>query len=100
VGLKEPTGRLRALWQSIETHVAPLGWPTERRGFQPHLTLGRLRQRVSSAERQAIGRLVERDNVGWLAGMDVSAVSLIKSDLRPSGAVYTILAEAQLGGQR
>jgi 2'-5' RNA ligase len=97
VGVKEPTGKLRALWHAVEAHVAPLGWPTERRGFQPHLTLGRVQRRANSAERQAIGRLVERANVGWLAGMDVPAVSFIKSDLRPTGAVYATLAEAALG---
>jgi len=99
IGLKEPTGRLRALWQAIEDHVAPIGWPTEKRGFHPHLTLGRLQRGASVAEKQATGRLVERANVGWLASMDVSIVSFIKSDLRPGGAVYTTLMEAQLGGQ-
>ena len=42
---------------------------------------------------------MERANVGWLAGMDVAAVSFIKSDLRPTGAVYATLAEEELGGK-
>jgi 2'-5' RNA ligase len=97
VGVKEPTGKLRALWRAVEARVAPLGWPTERRGFQPHLTLGRVQRRANPAERQAVGRLVEEANLGWLAGMKVPAVSFIKSDLRPTGAVYATLAEAELG---
>ena len=28
VGVKEQTGTMRALWQAVEAHVAPLGWPT------------------------------------------------------------------------
>jgi len=96
VGVREPTGKLRALWQTIEAHVAPLGWLTERRGFQPHLTLGRVSRHANSAERQSIGKVVQQANVGWLGSMEVKEVSFVSSDLRPGGAVYTTLAAAQL----
>ena len=99
MGVREPTGRLRALWQAIEEHVAPLGWPTEGRGFQPHLTLGRVGRQASSTDRRAIGTMVQQANVGWLASMQVREVSFISSDLRPSGAEYTTLAEAPLRGE-
>ncbi len=98
VGVTEPTGTLRALWRAVETHVAPLGWPTEKRGFQPHLTLGRVQRRASSAERRAIGEVVDGSDVGRLGSMAVRAVSFIRSELRPTGAVYTTLVEARLGG--
>jgi len=97
VGLSEPAGHLRALWQAVEAHVAPLGWPTEPRGFQPHLTLGRVQQHVQGPGRLAIGQVVESAKIGRLAEMRVRAVSYIKSDLRPTGAVYTTLVEAPLG---
>ena len=98
VGVEEPTGALEALWRAVEAHVAPLGWPTEERGFHPHLTLGRVQRRVTSADRRAIGELVERSDVGRLGNIAVSAVSFIRSELKPTGAVYTTLAEAHLGG--
>jgi len=97
VGVQEPTGTLRALWRAVEAQVAPLGWPTEARGFQPHLTLGRVQRHVSSADLRALGELVERSNVGRLDGMTVRAVSFISSDLKPTGAVYTTLAQVALG---
>ncbi|MDH7487665.1 MAG: RNA 2',3'-cyclic phosphodiesterase [Anaerolineae bacterium] len=98
VGVKEPTGALARLWQAVEAEVAPLGWPTEARGFQPHLTLGRVQRHVSSADLRALGELVEKSEVGRLGSMTVRAVSFIRSDLKPTGAVYTTLAEAHLGG--
>ena len=70
----------------------------EGRGFQPHLTLGRVGRQANSADRRAIGAAVQRANVGWLASMQVREVSFISSDLRPSGAEYTTLAEAPLRG--
>jgi len=98
VGVKEPTGTLAALWRAVEAHVAPLGWPTEKRGFQPHLTLGRVQRRVTSADRRALGELVEKSDVGQLGSITVRAVSFIRSELKPTGAVYTRLAEAELKG--
>ena len=100
VGISEPTGRLRALWRSIGENMSVLGWPAEKRGFQPHLTLGRVQRHASPVDRRGIGEAVGRANVGWLGGMDVQAVSFIKSDLRPTGAVYATLAEVSLRGPR
>ena len=44
-----------------------------------------------------VGQVVAATTTGDLGEMAVSAVSFIKSDLRPSGAVYTTLSEAGLG---
>lgn len=100
LGVKEPTGALQSLWQAVEQRVAPLGWPTESRGFHPHLTLGRVQRRAGNSERRALGELVERAKLGRLATMSVRSVCFIKSDLRPSGAVYTTLDEVELGPDR
>ena len=98
VGLQEETGALIRLRDAVEAEVSPLGFPTERRPFQPHLTLGRVQRRVSKSQLSQIGQAVAASPTGTVDEMDVRAVSYIKSDLRPSGAVYTILSEAILGG--
>lgn len=97
VGLQEPTGNLSRLQQGIEEFVAPLGFPTEGRPFSPHLTLGRVQRHASRSEVRQIGEVVAASAVGVLDEMTVTAVSYIKSDLRPSGAVYTTLFQAELG---
>ncbi len=97
VGLQEPTGALARLQKAVEAHVAPLGFPTEKRPFSPHLTLGRVQRRASSSEVRRIGEVVAASEVGILDEMSVTMVSYIKSDLRPSGAVYTLLSAARLG---
>ena len=98
VGIQELTGSLVRLRDAVEGHVAPLGFPTEHRRFSPHLTLGRVQRHASKSEVRELGELVAADATGVLDEMMVTAVSYIKSDLRPSGAVYTTLAEAKLGG--
>jgi 2'-5' RNA ligase len=97
VGLQEPSGTLHRLWEAVEAHIAPLGFPTERRSFHPHLTLGRVQRYASKSEIREIGDMVSDSRIGLVNEMGVTAVSYIKSDLKPSGAVYTTLLEARLG---
>ncbi len=97
VGLEETSGALLRLRNAVESEVSPLGFPTEKRPFQPHLTLGRVQRGASSADVRRVGQVVAATTTGALGEMAVSAVSFIKSDLRPTGAVYTTLSEAGLG---
>lgn len=98
LGLHEPTGALRRLRDAVETQVAPLGFPTEKRPFSPHLTLGRVHRHASSSDVRALGEIIAASAVGDIDEMQVGEVCYIKSDLRPSGAVYTTLSRAPLGG--
>jgi 2'-5' RNA ligase len=98
VGVQEETGTLARLQEAIEENVAPLGYPTEKRKFSPHLTLGRVQRRVGSGDLRRLGDLVGASEIGTLGQMEVRSVNLIRSDLRPSGAVYTRLAEVELKG--
>ena len=97
VGLQEVTGKLSQLKRAVETEVAPLGFPTEKRAFNPHLTLGRVNRRASKSEVREIGEVVACSAIGTLDEMEVTAVTYIQSDLLPSGAVYTNLHKAHLG---
>lgn len=99
VGVHEGQHRLHALQRAVENAISPLGYPTEIRDFTPHLTLGRLARDVRPADQKRIGEVVEAANVGLLGKWDVTQVALIKSDLKPSGAEYTVLAHAPLSGK-
>jgi 2'-5' RNA ligase len=96
VGIQELTGTLARLRDAVEEHVAPLGFPTEKRPFSPHLTLGRVHRRASKSEVREIGEVVATSTIGIVDEMTVTSVSYIKSDLQPRGAVYTTLSEAAL----
>lgn len=84
------------LQAAVERLVSPLGFPTEERAFSPHLTLGRIARNVSPAAEAAVGKVVQDSVVEQIALQRVTAVKLIKSDLRPAGPVYYTLATAAL----
>ncbi len=96
-GLGGEVKALHALRDAVERTVSPLGYPTEDRPFSPHLTLGRARQEAGAASLAALGAQIEKMSVGKLAAWQVEGISLIRSELKSSGAVYTQLAYAPLG---
>ncbi len=99
VGVQENEHRLHALQRAVENAIAPLGYPTEIRDFTPHLTLGRLARDVRPADQKKIGDVVQEAGVGSLGRWEVRQVALIKSDLKPNGAEYTVLTHAPLTGK-
>ena len=99
VGVKDNNHHLHALQRAVENAIAPLGYPTEVRDFTPHLTLGRLARDVRQIDQKKIGEVVEASAVGSLGRWEVKQVALIRSDLKPNGAEYTILSHAALSGK-
>ncbi len=97
IGLDGGLEPLLNLQQSIEGELEALGFARERRAFTPHLTLGRVRDRVSPAQSRALSEALGGVRVEPDVKLPVGEVSLIKSDLQPSGAVYTRLYAAGLG---
>ena len=73
--------------------TAALGVAREKRGFSPHLTLARIKPPVElQSLHRAIAGLATLEFGGFLAG----SFFLYQSTLRPSGSVYTKLAEFPL----
>lgn len=95
IGLQAP-GELEALQHGIESATTRLGYESEARAFSPHLTLGRVRQNVSASDQQRIRRALEETRLDLLGMAKVDCVYLYKSDLKPTGSVYTRLFSAPL----
>jgi len=91
VGVKDPTSRIALLHQAVNEALAAVGFTTETRPFSPHLTLGRIRRQAGSADAGTLGRIVAESDVGTLGSVPVHEMVLFRSELRPSGAVYTPL---------
>jgi 2'-5' RNA ligase len=97
VGLTGDEGRLQALQGEMESCLEGLGFPRETRPFRPHLTLGRVR---SPRGRDRLLARIQGLMGLELGRFDVTTVTQFRSELRPSGARYTPLWEARLGGGR
>jgi 2'-5' RNA ligase len=98
-GVSESSGVLVALQNDAARLLAPLGFEPEKRPFKPHLTLGRAGRHASPHELAELGEVIAQTKVGTLARVSVDHISLMKSDLRPSGAVYSQQAVISLTGE-
>jgi 2'-5' RNA ligase len=87
---------LITLQRGIDQALLPLGFATEKRPFSPHLTLGRLRERASPGERSNIGELITATECEAGSATVVNQISLMRSTLTPSGAIYNRLASIEL----
>jgi 2'-5' RNA ligase len=106
IGIEDTSNTLAALQRDVEREIAPLGYPTDRRGFHPHLTLGRVKDARgggrshtrNQSELEALGAYVARAKVR-VGHMPVDGVHLMRSELLPGGAVYSALAEIPLAAR-
>ncbi len=99
IGIQAPAG-LVALHRGIESASRRLGYESEERGFSPHLTIGRVKQNVTTSEQQIIRRALEETKIDSLGTARVDSVHLYKSDLKPTGSVYTRLFSAPLNNPK
>lgn len=100
VGLQEPTGQLALLHRAVSEAMANVGFQSEDRRFSPHLTLARIRQRASHEDAQAVGKAVQRAEVGHLGNAPVEELIFFRSVLKSSGAEYTPLARFVIANQK
>ena len=97
VGVAGDLEALQRLYEAVEEALAPLGFPPEGRAFTPHLTLARLRDGTSPEDRARAA--TQLTSLAWEEGarVPVRGVSLMRSTLRPGGAVYARLRWAGFG---
>jgi 2'-5' RNA ligase len=98
VGIQGEMEVLRSLHGRLEDNLSPHGFPKENRPFSPHLTLGRVRDRADPTEIRALGKNVTALAIPSLGRWRVEHITVIRSDLRPEGPIYTTLRQITLGG--
>lgn len=89
-GLSGQVDALNRLHRSIDERLATLGYAAETRPFSGHLTLGRARAKIDPKQLAAALAALE---TGVSTPFTVDTLVLFKSDLKPSGAVYTKLEQ-------
>ncbi len=97
VGVGGELDRLNSLQKGLESVLSPLGFPPESRPFSAHLTLGRLRDRVTPDDRRRFAEFAQTVEFKTSLSFEVNAIRLMKSQLTPAGPIYSELAVARLG---
>ncbi len=92
IGLNDKTGNAVQVQENIEQELETVGVPRSDKPFHPHLTLGRVKN-----PKEAIPVTTRLENlvVDW-GEQTIDTVTLMKSDLTPTGPLYTPLRRIAL----
>ena len=88
IGLEGEVQRLNGIQARVENALEPLGFVREKRDFRPHLTIGRVKDR---RRLQSLVDAMATLDMEPFNSFDADEIILYKSDLRPTGAIYTKL---------
>lgn len=92
VGLGGQVDHLKILQQALDAHLADLAFPAEKRPFKGHLTLGRVKGKIAvDRMRAALAKFDSFESEGF----EANQIILFKSELHPTGAVYTKVARVR-----
>ena len=94
VGMEESQFMIN-LYKDISSEMVKFGYQKEERGFTPHVTIGRVKSNRNTGE---LLRRLDELRVRDFPDFEVHNVTLMKSELKPSGAKYYSLAEIPFGG--
>jgi len=93
VGMPGEQGSLLKFQQQLEDALAPVGFAKEKRLFAPHLTLGRVKEGKGKRELEQLIETYQSKNLGNFAA---DKIIFFRSDLQPSGPVYSALKTIKL----
>jgi len=87
---------LTRLSKDLDEDLATLKIAREEKPFSPHLTIGRVYQGLAEEHLLKLGEIILRNQPGEIGKVLVDHINLVKSDLLPSGSVYSILHRSYL----
>lgn len=93
IGIQDMTNSITTIAKQLDYLLEPLGFMKEKRGFSPHLTIGRVK--TAKNKNNLIAILNNTSNTDF-ASQQVTTIQLKKSDLTPSGPIYTTLRKLEL----
>jgi 2'-5' RNA ligase len=96
-GLGGGVDALQALRSAVESTLATAGIAPEKRAFQPHLTLARVRGQLDPSTADRVRDTLASVAYDHSASFEIRHVSLMRSELLKTGARHTRLGSAALG---
>lgn len=97
IGLGGEQKALSRLQHCLEVALQVVGYKADDRLFSPHLTVARVQSEAAPDVRRDLGEALRNFEVAPM-GVAVTELCLMKSVLRPTGAVYTCLDRVKLSG--
>jgi 2'-5' RNA ligase len=84
------------LQQEIEVQLVKIGFESENHSFRPHITIGRISDHIHRDEITQLMVNLDRLQNKLFGSFSVNAIQLFRSELHPTGPIYSSLCSANL----
>ena len=81
---------IETIANTIDEHLSKLGFKKEKRGFSPHLTIGRVK---TAKNKQQLLKVIEKYVDVEFSIQEINSIKLKKSDLTSAGPIYTTIRD-------
>ena len=89
IGIKEGQV-IEMMANAIDERLSKLGFKKEKRGFSPHLTIGRVK---TAKNKQQLLKVIEKYVDLEFSIQEINSIKLKKSDLTSAGPIYTTIRD-------
>ena len=96
VGMKGDLDQLVTLQRGVQSALETAGFGRSRERFSPHVTIARIRDRVSSIHRRRAAAVLN-EAIPSPIKVRVDSITLMRSTPQPGGSIYNQLHTAPLG---
>ncbi len=101
LGVTEGGNQIEGLAHELSRELSGLGFKPEKRGYTPHLTLGRIKTGTGASQLRTTFGAGEDTPGRWGDStrlLNINMLLLQKSTLTPRGAIHEIISEHRLKG--
>jgi 2'-5' RNA ligase len=89
IGIKQ-VQIIESIANDIDEQLFKIGFKKEKRGFSPHLTIGRVK---TAKNKESLINVIEKYSEIEFSKQEVHSIKLIKSDLTQKGPIYTTICD-------
>ncbi len=100
VGAYDESGSLQTIARDLEQLARRAGFSPEERAFSAHLTIGRVKDRLSPDGVRRFASVIAGSSALDFGSLRVGSVDLMRSELKPAGPVYSPIATFALAAVR
>jgi len=98
-GVQGQTTLLKNLHKMLGDSLKAINFSPDNHPYNPHLTIGRVKKQIPTRQLKQLAESLQRTEpeIGLIANIEVTTISFMQSQLKPTGAIYTRLEQGICG---
>ena len=95
LGFDDSSGHMAHLAHALDKSLFFFGFERERRKFQPHMTIGRIKKIIRPESLNRMNSTIKSKI--YIEKIKIDMITFFESELTPAGPVYSVIAQIPIG---